>query len=128
MVIGRFGIEVGGGSSKYWKDGRSSTTRYHDAQSGAVALSLPPNRFAQTKPGKYHLRYAPHLTILNKELTIPQRLDLIAEHRFDATEYNGLLNHPLNEVEEIRKKLDSLRIEMGIFVAGPGWMEDGRSG
>ncbi len=88
--------------------------------SGAVALGLSPNRFAQTKPGKYHLRYAPHLTILNKELTIPQRLDLIAEHGFDATEYNGLLNHPLNEVEEIRKKLDSLRIEMGIFVANPG--------
>lgn len=88
--------------------------------SSAIALVKPASVWAQTKPRKYHLRYAPHLTILNKELTIPQRLDLIAEHGFDATEYNNLLNHPLNEVEEIRKKLDSLRIEMGIFVANPG--------
>jgi hydroxypyruvate isomerase len=87
---------------------------------GALALAMPPVRPAQTKPRKYHLRYAPHLTILSKELTIPQRLELIAEHGFDATEYNGLLNHPLNEVEEMRKKLDSLHIEMGIFVANPG--------
>jgi hydroxypyruvate isomerase len=59
-------------------------------------------------------------------LTIPQRLELIAEHGFDATEYNGLLNHPLNEVEEIRKKMDSLGVEMGIFVANPGgWSKAG---
>jgi hydroxypyruvate isomerase len=87
---------------------------------GAVALGLPARVPGQAKPRTYHLRYAPHLTILNKELTIPQRLDLIAEHGFNATEYNGLLNHPLNEVEDIRKKLDSLHIEMGIFVANPG--------
>jgi hydroxypyruvate isomerase len=75
---------------------------------------------------KYKLRYAPHLSILAKELTIPQRLELIAEHGFDATEYNGLLNHPLNEVEEIRKKMDSLGVEMGIFVANPGgWSKAG---
>jgi hydroxypyruvate isomerase len=75
---------------------------------------------------KYKLRYAPHLSILARELTIPQRLELIAEHGFDATEYNGLLNHPLNEVEEIRKKMDSLGIEMGIFVANPGgWQKAG---
>jgi hydroxypyruvate isomerase len=87
---------------------------------GRFVLPVTMAKAAQTKARKYHLRYAPHLTILSKELTIPQRLDLIAEHGFDATEYNGLLNHPLNEVEEIRKKLDSLGIEMGIFVANPG--------
>ncbi len=78
-------------------------------------------RYREQKPAsRYHLRYAPHLTILSKELSIPQRLELMAEHGFDATEYNGLLNHPLSEVEEMRKKLDSLKIEMGIFVANPG--------
>lgn len=88
---------------------------------GAMALPMGEVQGQQQKrTGKYHLRYAPHLTILNKELTIPQRLELIAEYGFDATEYNGLLNHPLNEVEEIRKKMDSLGIEMGIFVANPG--------
>ncbi len=88
---------------------------------GALALTAREVIGYQTKKAsKYHLRYAPHLTIVSKELTIPKRLELIAEHGFDATEYNGLLNHPLSEVEEIRKKMDSLGIEMGIFVANPG--------
>ena len=84
----------------------------------------------QKTAAKYHLRYAPHLTIVSRELSIPQRLELIAEHGFDATEYNGLLNHPLNEVEEMRKKLDSLKIEMGIFVAllGGGFAYAWKSG
>lgn len=72
--------------------------------------------------GKYHMRYAPRLDFLGRELTIPQRLEKFAEHGFDATEYNGLMNHPLSEVEDIRKKMDSLSIQMGIFVANPkGW-------
>ena len=90
---------------------------------GVSAFGLAPGEhsIAQTKsPSKYHLRYAPHLSIVSRELTIPQRLELIAQHGFDATEYNGLLNHPVNEVAEIRKKMDSLGIEMGIFVANPG--------
>lgn len=88
---------------------------------GAAAFSsFKENYGSQPAARKYHLRYAPHLSILSRELTIPQRLDLIAEHGFDATEYNGLLNHPLEEVAQIRKKMDSLGIEMGIFVANPG--------
>jgi hydroxypyruvate isomerase len=90
------------------------------ATAATTAGTMTESIASQTTKRKYHLRYAPHLSILNKELTIPQRLDLIAEHGFDATEYNGLLNHPLKEVEEIRKKMDSLGIEMGIFVANPG--------
>ena len=80
--------------------------------SGTLAMPATLAKAAQTKATKYHLRYAPHLTILSKELTIAQRLDLIAEHGFDATEYNGLLNHPLNEVEEIRKKLQQELLRM----------------
>ena len=70
--------------------------------------------------GRYKLRYAPRLDFLRDELTIPQRLEVFAQHGFDATEYNGLMNHPLGEVEEMRKKLDALGMEMGIFVANPG--------
>jgi hydroxypyruvate isomerase len=66
------------------------------------------------------MRYAPRLDFLSRELTIPQRLELFAEHGFDATEYNGLMNHPLTEVEGMRKKMDSLRMGLGIFVANPG--------
>jgi len=89
---------------------------------GAASLSASRSAAAQAKKVQrpYRLRYAPHLNILDKELTIAQRLELIAEHGFDATEYNGLLNHPLSEVAEIRRKLDDLGIEMGIFVANPG--------
>ncbi len=68
---------------------------------------------------KYHLRYAPRLGFLQKELTIPQRLELFAEHGFDAIEYNGLMKHSLSEVESMRKKMEALGIEMGIFVANP---------
>jgi hydroxypyruvate isomerase len=76
--------------------------------------------------GRYKLRYAPRLDFLRDELTIPQRLELFAQHGFDATEYNGLMNHPLAEVEEIRKKLDALGMELGIFVANPsGWKTAG---
>ncbi|MEJ7713956.1 MAG: hypothetical protein WKF84_29945 [Pyrinomonadaceae bacterium] len=74
------------------------------AVAGVAAANLTePTAQTQTGKKKYHLRYAPHLSILSKEMSIPQRLDLIAEHGFDATEYNGLLGHPLNEVEEIRR-------------------------
>ncbi len=94
------------------------------ASSAAVVAGAAEVKYLTEQEGtvkrKYKLRYAPHLTILARELTIPQRLELIAEHGFDATEYNGLLKHPLNEVEEIRKKMDNLGIEMGIFVANPG--------
>ena len=92
---------------------------------GAAALSLGDTRPA-TAAGKYHLRYAPRLDFLSRELTIPQRLELFAEHGFDATEYNGLTNHSIQEVEEIRKKMDSLGMGLGIFVANPaGWNKAG---
>ncbi len=89
------------------------------AAGGAAAwgeVSSNPARAAS----KYHLRYAPRLDFLRREKTIPQRLEIFARHGFDATEYNGLMRHPLPEVEGIRKKLDSLGMEMGIFVANPG--------
>lgn len=91
---------------------------------GSVAALGEPGRGVRDSKaaGKFRLRYAPRLDFLNRELTIPQRLEKFAEHGFDATEYNGLMNHPLPEVEEIRKKLDSLGMQMGIFVANPkGW-------
>ena len=91
------------------------------AAGGAVAL--PSLRSMETKAAAaYHLRYAPRLDFLAQELTIPERLDVFAEHGFRATEYNGLMNHSLKEVEQIRKKMDSLGMELGIFVANPeGW-------
>ena len=51
---------------------------------GALALRAPHVKASQAKARKYHLRYAPHLTILGRELTIPQRLDLIGEGFVEA--------------------------------------------
>lgn len=92
------------------------------AGAGGLGLHTAPRAQPMAPKGRYHLRYAPRLDFLQRELTIPQRLEKFAEHGFDATEYNGLMRHPLSEVEEMRKKLDSLGMEMGIFVANPsGW-------
>jgi hydroxypyruvate isomerase len=95
------------------------------ANTGSSAEPAP----AEIHPGKYHLRYAPRLDFLSSgpdAAPIPRRLEIFAEHGFAATEYNGLMNHPMSEVEEMRKKLDSLKMQMGIFVANPkGWNEAG---
>jgi hydroxypyruvate isomerase len=86
----------------------------------AAGLALPLGAGRAEAAGRYKLRYAPRLDFLRDQLSIPQRLDLFAQHGFDATEYNGLMTHPLAEVEQMRKKLDAVGIEMGIFVANPG--------
>lgn len=76
---------------------------------------------AQEPAGRpFKLRYACELNWLDKELTVPQRLDLFHKHGFQAVEYNGLLRHPLSEVEQIRKELDARGMDFGIFVANPG--------
>ena len=75
---------------------------------------------AKAETANHHLRYAPRLDFLRDEISIAERLELFSEHGFDATEYNGLMRHSLGEVEAIRKKLDSLGMEMGVFVANPG--------
>ena len=60
------------------------------------ALALPGLESGEARAATtYHMRYAPRLDFLDKELTIPQRLEVFAKHGFDATEYNGLMNHPL---------------------------------
>jgi hydroxypyruvate isomerase len=85
-----------------------------------VAASQSPAGEMRNRKGKYHLRYAPRLDFLAKELSIPERLDLIAQHGFDAIEFNGLMNRPMPEVETLRKQLDDRGLEHGIFVANPG--------
>jgi len=102
--------------------------RFVESALGAMgALALPAARAREARAaGRYKLRYAPRLDFLRDELSIPQRLELFAQHGFDATEYNGLMTHPMAEVEQMRKKLDSIGIEMGIFVANPsGWKTTG---
>jgi hydroxypyruvate isomerase len=71
----------------------------------------------------YHLRYAPRIGFLN--LPIPRQLEIYAEHGFRAFEYNGLPRHEMKEIESFRKKMDELKMSMGVFVVNSGgWKGD----
>ena len=72
------------------------------------------------RKGKFRLRYACELDWLRDAMTWEQKLALYSENGFDAVEYNGLLKHPMNEVEDLRRLLDKYGMDMGIFVANPG--------
>jgi hydroxypyruvate isomerase len=100
------------------------------AVAGGVGLLSAPGTAAAPAaapaPKPFKLRYACELNWLEKELTIPQRLDLFKEQGFTAVEYNGLLKHPPKEVEDIRRELDARGMDFGIFVANPGgWDRSG---
>jgi hydroxypyruvate isomerase len=85
------------------------------ATAGAAEATTP-----AVGPAPFRLNYACELNWLEKELKIPERLDLFKEHGFRAVEYNGLLKHPPAEVEQMRKDLDARGMQFGIFVANPG--------
>jgi hydroxypyruvate isomerase len=71
----------------------------------------------------YRLRYAPRIGWL--EIPVPRQLEKFAEQGFRAFEYNGLPRHPLSEAETFRKKMDELKMEMGVFVVNSGgWKGD----
>jgi hydroxypyruvate isomerase len=72
----------------------------------------------------FHLRYAPRIGFL-PEVAIPRQLEIYAENGFRAFEYNGLPRHELKEVETFRKKMDDLKMSMGVFVVNSGgWKGD----
>jgi hydroxypyruvate isomerase len=72
----------------------------------------------------YNLRYAPRIGFIN-DLPVPQQLELYAQHGFNAFEYNGLPNHSMEEAEQFRKKMDELKMDMGVFVVNSGgWKGD----
>jgi hydroxypyruvate isomerase len=72
----------------------------------------------------YHLRYAPRIGFLSG-LPVPRQLEIYAGNGFHAFEYNGLPRHELNEIETFRKKMDALRMSMGVFVVNSGgWKGD----
>ena len=71
----------------------------------------------------WHLRYAPRIGFL--QLPIPRQLEIYAENGFRAFEYNGLPRHEFREIESFRKKMDELKMSMGVFVVNSGgWKGD----
>lgn len=79
---------------------------------------------ALAAPPSYHLRYAPRIGFLS-DVPIPRQLELYAENGFRAFEYNGLPRHEMKEIESFRKKMDDLKMSMGVFVVNSGgWKGD----
>lgn len=83
---------------------------------GAAASTLLQ---AQNAPGPFKLRYAPRVGWLGG-MSVPQQLEGYAKAGFRAFEYNGLPNHSMQEIEQIRKKRDELGMAMGVFVINRG--------
>jgi hydroxypyruvate isomerase len=75
---------------------------------------------------EWHLRYAPRMGFLGDDLSVDQHLQIYAEYGFTAFEYNALpQNHTLEECISIRRKMNELRMEMGVFVVNSGgWQGD----
>ena len=87
------------------------------------APEAPPPETAKTH--QWHLRYAPRIGWLD-EMPLLAQLELFAGYGFRAFEYNRLhTNHTLEEAAEIRRKMDQLGMEMGVFVVNSGgWNGD----
>jgi hydroxypyruvate isomerase len=104
------------------------------AGGASLAMGAEPEAMAQgaqtaapaSMPANFHLKYACELDWFRDGLTWDQALEIYRQHGFRAVEYNGLLRHPLSEVEGLRRKLDALSMQFGIFVANPGgWNRSG---
>ena len=74
---------------------------------------------APAAPFKYNLRYAPRIGLVS-DLSVERQLEIYAEWGFQAFEYNGLPRHSNQEIEAFRKKMDQLKMSMGVFVVNSG--------
>jgi len=82
-------------------------------------LALMAASAASAAPHKYNLRYAPRIGLVSG-LSVERQLEIYAEWGFQAFEYNGLPRHGNQEIEAFRKKMDQLRMSMGVFVVNSG--------
>lgn len=78
------------------------------------------------KTHQWHLRYAPRMGLLGDEVGIDQHVEIYAEYGFRDFEFNGLHQTlSLDEAADLRRKMDSLAMEMGVFVVNSGgWKGD----
>jgi hydroxypyruvate isomerase len=74
----------------------------------------------------WHLRYAPRMHLLGKEVSVDEHLEIYAGYGFRAFEYNNLpREQSLEQAEGIRRKMDGIGMEMGVFVVNSGgWKGD----
>jgi len=70
----------------------------------------------------FKLKYAPHIELANHIKDELDRLDYFASWGFKAFEFNGLMNRDYKQAENLRKRMDKLGMEIGVFTANPnGW-------
>jgi hydroxypyruvate isomerase len=70
-------------------------------------------------PYNYHLRYAPRIGWFN-DMPVPDQLQKFADWGFKAFEHNRLPTQTDAEIGAIRKKMDQLGMQMGVFVVNRG--------
>lgn len=80
-----------------------------------VAERMSPSQDVEPFQRKWRLRYAPRLDWGPGDLIA--RVERAASYGFTAVEFNGLGRRPMKEVEALRKRMDALGMQMGIFVA-----------
>jgi hydroxypyruvate isomerase len=81
---------------------------------GAAPLAAAPTKYS------YRLRYAPRIGMITDP--VERQLEIIAENGFTGFEYNGLPKHSFAEIEQFRKKMDTLKLTMGTLVVNrDGW-------
>jgi len=93
-----------------------------------AAAALTP--FARTAGAaarhNFKLKYAPNLGLMGHIKDPVDRLDAFADFGFRAFEFNGLMNWTHERAGLLRKRMDELGMQMGVFVANPsGWNKTG---
>jgi hydroxypyruvate isomerase len=91
------------------------------AAASAATVTSSPMVHAAPPPAAapFKLRYGPALGWLNPE-PLPRQLEIFAEAGFTSFEYNGLPSRTPQQVDELRKKMDALKLSMGTFVVNRG--------
>ena len=96
----------------------------------AVALAAigatPVRSQAAAVKHNFKLKYAPHIGLFGNIPNEIDRLNEYAAHGFTAFECNGLMSWGEQKAAALRKRMDELKMEMGVFVANPtGWNKAG---
>lgn len=102
----------------FLKTGMASFGSIYMAERGAATPAVTKHTFK--------LKYAPHFGFFKNIPDELDRLSLFAAYGFKAFEFNGLMQWQLERVEQLKKRMDDLGMEMGVFVANPdGWKTAG---
>jgi hydroxypyruvate isomerase len=89
----------------------------------ALSAAFAPRAGAAPAPYSYKLRYAPHIDMggwHGRKLTPEQQLEVYAQWGFRAFEFNGLPRFEPAQIESLRRKMDDLKMAMGVMVVNRG--------